>query len=260
VEKKVVRLDNNITGLRFDTTSADVIIYPDGSVSSPKVVLNGDFDVVNNNDIPTIKEIGTVKELGNSIKIKGNCFGFFKNKVNLNHTSINQSSFNIVEIILPENFKTLDIDAEATSGEFTIEDIRLGKINILSTSGDITLRSVDFSEGKIEVTSGDITIEDTNSGNLIAITTSGDITLTDVNFSDANLWSTSGDIFVEILNYDENYETQLHTVTGDKEKIVLEKKEEDTSINISNGSRFLGANSTTGDVRVMFKGKKNKIF
>ena len=87
---------------------------------------------------------------------------------------------------------------------------------------------------------------------LMIKTLSGDMYLNDIDSLYSHLDSKSGDIDINIINSILNYEVLLKTLSGE----AVQKSIETSSPIILDTKNSLEAKTLSGDIKVLFKGKK----
>lgn len=126
------------------------------------------------------------------------------------------------------------------------------KIMIKNKNGDITVNNLKTTELSINTINGDVVIDGISADKLDIETVNGDVTLYNVDVNSTKLNSVGGDCYIEVLESIMNYLTQVSTINGDCEQI----KSESTEPEIAN-ERKLSVDSVTGDIKILYKGRKN---
>lgn len=176
--------------------------------------------------LPIVRTIGDISVHGNKVIIKEN---------SNNTNSINFSNGNTT-IILGSNitFNGNTFNSESSSIEIIIpQNSKIQDIEIKTKSGDIKGKNLFFQK-------------------LVAKTMSGDITLKDIDILFTSLKTMSGDIKVEILESIINYETYLKSMSGDTIQNSIEKN----TPTLLKEKYELEASSMSGDIEILFKGKR----
>ncbi|MCM1052775.1 MAG: DUF4097 domain-containing protein [Ruminococcus sp.] len=183
----------------------------------------------------TFKESST-----NDIKIE--VYGAIKNKdsieisLNNNELFVNQTKHksticigfcfhhNEIVISMPKDIN-INTNLKAVSGDIKIDNNLNEKGVITTTSGDISLNSLNKAD--ITSTSGDITLKNINKGSVSS--TSGDITINEI--KEGTITTISGDI--EVNNTDS---LEVSSTSGE--------------IEISKANKLLNAKTTSGDIKI----------
>lgn len=243
---KDIKLSKDISKINLDLLSSDVNVYAD-DIRQPMVRYQGDFDVSYNNKTAIIKENGDK----NSTIIKNNIFNnivIVNGNVTINGQKMvnNVSGQKDVELILPRfSFSNTKIPVHNEK----YNDIT---VQINSKSGDIGIKNLKLKKLIIDTLSGDVNLENMILSELMIKTLSGDMYLNDIDSLYSHLDSKSGDIDINIINSILNYEILLKTLSGE----AVQKSIETSSPIILDTKNSLEAKTLSGDIKVLFKGKK----
>lgn len=212
-EKNILLVDetyeNKFNKISITNTSSDIFIKKSNS-DNYRVVIYGK------------KDSAEVNVNGDELIIKNNkknvCIGF---------------CFNIekarIEVYMPSNYAK-DIAIKSTSGDLEMDDFKDLNLEMVSTSGDLTIGNIDSAD--ITVTSGDIEIRDINT--LKIDSRSGDIDVNRVN-NMINIKNTSGDISINTVNI--------------KKDSLIDSRSGDVKINSSN-EIYYDASAKSGDIKI----------
>lgn len=228
-----IKLDKNVNSISIKVASTDILTYPD-NVESPIIKTEGKGEI----DIKTRhnEAIITEKKSSDSISIKNNRVSIGKD----NNFSFCNRRVNVIivdgEVIVNRNVGNVETYISSESSNIEL----------------IVPKKSQIQNFKIETMSGDVTIEDLILQELIVKTMSGDITLNDIDLLFAKLKTMSGDVAVKILESIMNYRTYLNSMSG---TVLQESIEKASSIMLSEKHK-LEATTMSGDIKVLFKGKK----
>ncbi len=143
-----------------------------------------------------------------------------------------------LELYLPEKlYDTFALDA--TSGEYIIENLSAGKLNLEATSGKFTVRNVITDDLKVEVTSGNLDIEQTQTKKAHIKITSGDARYQGVV---TDLWKvemTSGRVRADLLEVAPK-DLTMNMTSGLIEITMI--KEADFTVSVERTSGVFNAN------------------
>lgn len=128
------------------------------------------------------------------------------------------------------------IIANATSGDIKANYIHAMKMEMVATSGDVTLHNSEAQTIILHATSGDITTNALKAAQLEVETTSGEQTFREIATTNATMMATSGDIVIDFIKWDGTI--KAHTTSGEQ-NIQLPEENKDFSIK---------ANVTSGDI------------
>lgn len=186
---------------------------------------------------------------------------------------------NCVTLTLPASY-TGEVYVETAGGDVTLSQLAASKVRAACASGDISARNLACDEQlSLQAVSGDIYAADCVGESLLYSTTSGDVTLRQMQFASlrgesisgdqeashcafgtAELNATSGDVQLERGDCPD---LSVSTVSGDVLATVM-GTHEDTRIKVetvsglcnlkdkTNGTRSLQLSTTSGDIRVDF--------
>jgi len=218
-----IKLSENVNSVTIDATTADILIYPD-NVESPIVRTTGEIDVRERDSEAVIKEKQSI--------ING-CF-------------INGGNSGV--IIFGGNI-TIN-DSQIISGNiFNGTTVNLGEKSNIEL---IVPKKPQIEAFSVDAKSGNLTIEELIFSRLVAKTISGNITLNDIDLLFAKLKTISGDIDAKILESIINYKTYLKSISGK----TIQDSVETVSPTLLSEKHELEADSISGDVNVLFKGKR----
>lgn len=203
--------------------------------------LTGSVRTTDPSYLPYIEATAAGNTLRIEIKRKSSrIVGFYSSNVKL-----------VVEI--PESFSE-DLVLEGTSGKLTASELRLNACSFTTTSGDITLGSVDvnaaFAAG---ANSGDIKVEKLQAASARFTATSGDTYLGDIAVrDDFSAGSNSGKIVIDRLSA---ASASLKSTAGDKKiavmnvsgEVIMKGNSGSTSLDSISAGK-LAIQSTAGDV------------
>lgn len=128
------------------------------------------------------------------------------------------------------------IIANATSGDIKANYIHAMKMEMVATSGDVTLHNSEAQTIILHATNGDITTNALKAAQLEVETTSGEQTFREIAKTNATMMATSGDIVIDFIKWDGTI--KAHTTSGEQ-NIQLPEENKDFSIK---------ANVTSGDI------------
>lgn len=225
--KSEIKLDKNIDSIDIDVTAADISIYSD-NIKTPVIRTMGQIEVKERYGKVIIEE----KDLNiNNVSICQNGNGTIISNMNSWVIIINGTMF----------FGNKNNVISSNFGESSNVELIVPKRPQIETF-------------KINTKSGNLSIEDLIFSSLIAKTMSGDITLNDIDMLFGNLTTMSGDIDVKILESIINYRTYLKSMSGK----INQYSQETISPKLLREKHELEASSMSGDIKVLFKGKREK--
>ncbi|MBQ8496114.1 MAG: DUF4097 family beta strand repeat protein [Clostridia bacterium] len=153
------------------------------------------------------------------------------------------------DIKIPMGFYFDHLSAETTSGSIFAEAVTDREASLKSVSGDMTFvpfgNATTSDSVKMETTSGDITVRSVNTKKFDLQTVSGDISFDRIYSNTLNLETTSGDAEFESIEFYEKM--TLKTTSGDVEGSVLSAKHFKTK-------------TVSGDIRVPSSDANAPIF
>lgn len=118
-----------------------------------------------------------------------------------------------VYLSIPQNYKFEDVNIISTSGKITIDKINASNLSLKNTSGEIQVGNIySDDETNIKTTSGKVNINKLYSEDLDVSTTSGDINFESISAPEAELESTSGKINV---NYFDGESLDVESTSGE---------------------------------------------
>lgn len=219
MKKQEYKLSSDINAINIDVCDCDISIHSD-NIEQPTILASGKFDIYDKNGTTEIKQ--KKNNTSNSIIINGNNINYNSNVIICNGVKLSNYCFSSsgndsLELIIPKKVKNLEIFIDGMSSDISIDDIIFSRLRIKTMSGDIVCRDIDLLSG--------------------------------------NFHSMSGDIFLELLESSDRFRTDLRSMSGDIDQIFVPGSE-NISINISNEKRNLEANTMSGDIKVLFKGKR----
>ena len=225
---KEIKLSENVDSVTIDVAVADILISSD-NVNIPMVRTLGEFDVNERYNEAIVKE-----------KVP-------KNTVNMNGITM-VSHGNSIQIGSLQGMTI--INGQVASG---MKNSIINVGNAVSSSVELIVpKATKIETLSIETQAGDIRIEDLILSKLIIQTMSGAITLNDVDILFSKLKTMSGDIDAKILESIMNYRTYLKTMSGRTSQESIER----FSPEMLREKRELNASTMSGDVQVIFKGKR----
>lgn len=156
------------------------------------------------------------------------------NGVNIySSNSLNNSQSNRVKLVLTRK-SDYRIMIKNKSGKVEIKDLKANMLNVKTMSGDLD-------------------VDNLKTDSLIMETMSGDIELDNIDAIAAKLKTVSGDVRTYLLESILNYKIHLSTVSGYTEQQSLETE----TAKILSDKRELDVTTVSGDIKVLFKGRKN---
>lgn len=200
------------------------------------------------------RNCNTIIQSGNGfIRIQNNSNSIIINGINIfSSNSLNNSQNNGVKLVLTRK-NDYRIMIKNKSGEVEIKDLKATTLNVKTMSGDIALKNIDVASSKLETKSGDLKVDNLKTNRLIIETMSGDIELDNIDAIAAKLKTVSGDVRTYLLESILNYKIHLSTVSGYTEQQSLETE----TAKILSDKRELDVTTVSGDIKVLFKGRKN---
>jgi len=239
MEHTKINLAKETSEIKIKTYVYNINVYTD-NIPNPIVFVKGDVILENNRYFGDEGKYAKIEE-NNKTAIKTKSIfkkGFF--------SSIFSVSRNVV----------VSKDGKVTVNGYLVSDDCLGEIgsiDLVIPKGKDIVKLIE-----IETMSGSISAKDLNIGDntspysFTAKTISGNITLDRFQAQSTNLEAVSGNISAEIYESFSNYETELSTLTG---KVEREIKETKYPQSVFDDRYFLKAESISGNIKVLFKGK-----
>lgn len=224
MSKNDVILKDSIVDIKVDAKSSDIMLFSD-EIEEPLIKCSGHFDIIEKDGKATI-----IENFENNIDAS--------TKIMLNDGSIIQSNSDI-SITYKRGIAVVD--------SFTLskEPITKNFIEIIMPKKSKKLNLM------LETTTGNITIEKLMLSKLIIKTLSGNVNLTDIDVLLANIKTESGDVNMEILESALNYKLFLKSIGA-----RVQDEISDIYPSLLNEKHELILDSLTGNVNVLFKGKK----
>lgn len=233
--------DLNVENGLYIESLSDINIWVDDSLKNPEIIYRGNrknFSVDRNGSSTTVKE-------------KLQKFFFFNISwdddnnlitVKLPSSQMNELKINTVGGDI-NTFNTLNIkniDITSISGDLELQDIESDRLKIKTTSGDISLTSVNAPNSTFNSISGDFEINRLVTDNLSMNTTSGDIDIFDLKIATNGSFKTvSGDIYLLT-----NVKTENINVKSLSGEVLLNNPDNPQNNNTLNVS------STSGDINI----------
>lgn len=219
-----------VNKINVESKQSDIRVY---ASNDDKIKVNIYGEPNSKVDIELNDNVLTVSDLNKSI-----CFGFcFSNS--------------LIEIYVPLDY-TDDIYLKSISGDIKMENTNSRYVDINTTSGEISAKTLDNT--KIKSVSGDVKILAANTADISTV--SGDIELNEVTMA-LNIETTSGD--VEVLKANILRNSNIKTVSGEVEierlnNIYVETSTRSGDVNVFNNNRLsntvLTIKTTSGDIDV----------
>lgn len=235
MEKEEIQLNRSIKNLKINTNSANILIRKD-NVNEPVLLINGNFDVKNEECVVEVKEKNNYKsnfshnfnsiiKIGN-ITINGNMCGNIYNSGN--NTIIigncnNSYNNHSIEIVIPNNFRKLDLNIDTKSGNVKIEKLAINDLVVDTMSGNVSLYDVDIISGDLDTMSGNVS--------------------------------------VEVYGSMDSYKLHLDTMSGKISKSIIEDSsfEPITNASINLEHHNLRIDTMSGNINMLFKSKKRSF-
>ena len=225
---KAIELNSVIKNLSINTVSTDILIHK-GDVKVLTLLLDDEFKVQQKHDTVKIEEkvestnMNFSNKFGSfiticNITIHGNIFSTDGKNVIIVENDCNTYNGNSIALVVPNDFRRLDLSIDTKSGNTTIKDLYLNKLNVDTMSGNVQLHDVNVTLGHLD--------------------------------------TMSGDVLAEIPNFMDTYQLHLDTMSGSKS--VMEyadfKPINNMSINIEHHS--LNIDTMSGNIKFLFKMKR----
>ena len=157
-------------------------------------------------------------------------------------------------ITVPEDAKEINIDMGSSSGEITIDRVKVTG-DIEASSGDIMINDTEGKELNIKTSSGKIACDKIKVPKIDFHTSSGDIEILRMSTDSVKCSTSSGEVGI---NDSEAKEVECKTSSGDVE-ISLNGKEDDYSYDIDTSSGDIKVNGNKSDDDYRKEGGNNKI-
>lgn len=161
---------------------------------------------------------------------------------------------NYVTIIVPTDAKLSNVNILATSGDISLKAIQAEEIKTLTYSGDSTFVDMITGTGDLQTYSGGIDVKDLQSSIVNMTSISGDITVKGKVYGDSTFNATSGDIVVACEDEEKKYSYNLSTTSGSigvDGKVVADEIGAKKSVQNSK-ENIIKATSVSGDIDIAF--------
>lgn len=166
----------------------------------------------------------------------------------------NQRENNYVTIIVPGDTNLSTVDIIATSGDISLKAVQTKDIKTLTYSGDSSFVDMIIGSGDLQTYSGDIDVKDLQSSTVKITSISGDITVKGKVYGNSTFEATSGDVVITCGDQEKRYSYNLSTISGSigvngkvvEDEIGAEKNVQNSKENI------IKATSTSGDIDIAF--------
>lgn len=147
----------------------------------------------------------------------------------------------VVRIEIPNAYKQ-DIQIVSTSGDVSVENLTVHEIDLKTVSGDVTLNRLTAEQSEMTTISGEITVTDSSLKSVSGKTVSGDIEIANDAHSEAKLKSISGNVKLTIPQ-NPAYDFNLHSVSGSiKNTHAINSKSAD--------KKEIEVTTTSGDIEI----------
>lgn len=218
MERKEYRLNENTNDFRIDAKVYDISVHSD-NVDRPILLYTGDVDIENDWHVMHDGMYAKISEQQKN-NIKSNGF----NNIIINGNSIVVINGNVVSSDNAGNMELI----------IPKKNMRTVSLEAKSISSDVHVKDLMLQRMIIESVSGDITIDDITSLYL-------------------KLKTISGDIDAGIIESMLNYYVSLSSISGETTQRSVETKQPQI---VYDKSTF-DAETISGDIKVLFKGKNN---
>lgn len=166
----------------------------------------------------------------------------------------NQRVNNYVTIIVPGDTNLSTVDIIATSGDISLKSVQTNDIKTLTYSGDSSFVDMIIGSGDLQTYSGDIDVKDLQSSTVKMTSISGDITVKGKVYGSSTFEATSGDVVIACKEQEKMYSYNLSTTSGSigvngkvvEDEVGAEKNVQNSKENI------IKATSTSGDIDIAF--------
>jgi len=160
------------------------------------------------------------------------------------------------------DFQVSELDFSNSYGEARFTNINTGvsrlpegtnyeKIDILMSSGDITIEGLNTDAVDIVDSYGNVTCKDITATKFDSELSSGDLGLYDADLEEIDLQSSYGDVLLRLAGSAADYDYDISTSFG---KITVAGKDYEDSYSQENtGTRSIFANLSSGDIKVKFE-------
>ncbi len=161
----------------------------------------------------------------------------------------------IVEIYLPTDVLTYDIDVSTSNGKITVTGIdQLSRLNASSSNGEIKVEGDLYvtDEFDLYTSNGRITVSNVKADCDITLDTSnGKIIATNIDASRLIFDTSNGDIELSVLGDYDDYRIEMDTSNGDCHVDNIEKND---SLYNPNANKLLRLSTSNGDIEIDFIG------
>ena len=170
----------------------------------------------------------------------------------------NQRADNYVTIIVPADAKLSNVNILATSGDISLKAIHAKDIKSLTYSGDSSFVDMIIGTGDLQTYSGDIDVKGLQSNTVGMTSISGDISVKGKLYGNSTFEATSGDILLVCEDEEKKYSYNLSTTAGSigvDGKVVEDEIGAKRSVQNSK-ENIIKATSTSGDIDIAFAGNE----
>lgn len=167
----------------------------------------------------------------------------------------NQRENNYVTIIVPGDTNLSTVDIIATSGDISLKAVQTKDIKTLTYSGDSSFVDMIIGSGDLQTYSGDIDVKDLQSSTVKMTSISGDITVKGKVYGNSTFEATSGDVVIACGDQEKRYSYNLSTISGSigvNGKVVEDEIGAKKSVQNSK-ENIIKATSTSGDIDIVFE-------
>ena len=230
MERKEYRFNENTNDFRIDANVYDISVHSD-NVESPILLYTGDVDVENEWHV---MHDGMYAKISERQKMNIQSKNFIGNIKGFNNVVINGNSVFV------------------TSGRVVINGIVVSDDNVGNMELIIPEKKMETVSLEAKNISGDVRVKNLMLQRMIIESVSGDITLDDITSLYLKLKTISGDIDASIAESILNYYAKLSSISGKTTQCSVETKQPQI---VYDKSTF-EAETISGDIKVLFKGKK----
>lgn len=238
---ETISLNNELSKIKIDIATADIAIYR-STTQTPQLIINPNFFEVKNKKksllIKSKKQTPKKAFVSTGNFFNGISIGIGSSVVQINDTTIINGE------IYENN--------QDTKVELFLNPDTIYQLNANITSGNISIDDLRFSDLMIDTTNGEVSLSEIDALNVYVNSVSGDVSLRNIDILDTLIKSVSGDIDIDVAESETNYSVNVSSVCGCVRQTSTEVKTPTTS----NTKRKIKVKQVSGDTRINFKGKR----
>lgn len=235
---KSINLAKETREIGIKTSAYNINVYT-ANIECPMVIVNGDAVIQNDWCFGHENKYAIIEEKNKTEKIFKK--GFF------------EKIFSVRKIVAVSSDGKVTINGCTVSDEKTTGEGEVGSIDLVIPSGKNMVKRIEIENMSGSIKAIDLNIgKNTSPSSFVVKTVFGDITLERFQAMHTDLKTVEGNINAEIYESFENYEMDLKSLTGKVDKLIKETR---APQRVFDDRYSLEAETITGDIKVLFKGK-----